>query len=95
MLDEIELARKHGDLQDGPMAKIAEKFEGILARAGVERFGEVGEPFDPTIHQAISHTVAELPAGVTDTTVVQVMQAGYRIGERVVRAAMVAVADPQ
>lgn len=95
VMDEIQLARQHGDLKDGPFAKIAEKFEGILTKGGVERIGKVGETFDPTVHQAISHAVAELPEGVTDTTVVQVMQAGYRIGERVVRPAMVAVADPQ
>lgn len=94
-LDEIELARKHGDLTDGPFAKIAEKIETTLSgKYGVERFGAEGDVFDPVIHQAISHTVTELPDGTRDTTVVQVMAPGYRMGEKVVRPAMVAVADP-
>lgn len=95
VLDEIHLAREHGDLAEGtPFAKIAEKLEGILAGHGVERFGAVGETFDPTIHEALMHTTADLPEGTTDTTVVMVMQPGYRIGERVVRPARVSVADP-
>lgn len=94
-LDEIELARVHGDLTEGPFAKIAAKIETTLAgKYGVERYGAEGDPFDPNLHQAISHTVAELPAGTSGTTVVQVMAPGYRMGERVVRPAMVAVADP-
>ncbi len=94
VLDEIQLARDHGELQDGPFAKIAEKLEGILGKYGVERYGAVGETFDPTVHDAMMHTVAELGPGVSETTVTQVMRPGYRVGERIVRAAMVAVADP-
>ncbi|STD12326.1 HSP-70 cofactor [Dermatophilus congolensis] len=95
VLDEIGLARAHGDLETGPLAKIAEKLETSLFKQGVERFGAEGDVFDPTVHQAISHDVRELPEGVTDTTVVQVMQPGYRIGDRVVRPAIVGVADPK
>ncbi|WP_307781324.1 nucleotide exchange factor GrpE [Agilicoccus flavus] len=95
VLDEIHLARQHGELESGPFAKIAAKLEGVLAKQGVERYGEPGETFDPTVHEAIMHTQAELAPGTTDTTVVQVMQPGYRVGGRVVRAALVAVADPQ
>ncbi|MDO5698072.1 MAG: nucleotide exchange factor GrpE [Dermatophilus congolensis] len=95
VLDEIHLARQHGDLVDGPFARIAEKLEGILGRYGVERYGAEGEPFDPMVHQAITHTETDLPAGVTVTTVIQVMQPGYRMGEKVVRPAFVAVADPR
>lgn len=94
VMDEIHLARQHGELDGGPFAKIAEKFEGILAKHGVVRFGENGETFDPMVHQALMHTTADLPPGTTETTVTQVMQPGYKIGERVVRPAMVAVADP-
>jgi len=56
--------------------------------------GEVGETFDPAVHEALMHTTADLPPGTSDTTVVMVMQPGYRMGERVVRPARVSVADP-
>ena len=94
VMDEIHLARQHGELEGGPFAKIAEKFESILARYGVQRYGEPGETFDPNVHEAVMHTHAELAPGTTDTTVVQIMQPGYRLGERVLRPALVAVADP-
>lgn len=94
VLDEIHLAREHGELQVGPFAKIAEKLEGILGKYGVERFGAAGETFDPTVHQALMHSQADLGPGVTETTVTQVMHPGYKLGERVIRPAMVAVADP-
>lgn len=94
VLDEIHLAREHGELQSGPFAKIAEKLEVILGKYGVERFGAVGETFDPMVHQALMHAQTDLGPGVTETTVTQVMHPGYKLGERVIRPAMVAVADP-
>ena len=94
-LDDIHLARQHGDLESGPFAAIADKLEGALARFGVERFGQPGEAFDPMVHEALMHLEAELAEGTEVTTVVQVMQPGYRMGERIIRAARVAVADPQ
>ena len=94
VLDEIHLAREHGELQSGPFAKIAEKLEAILGKYGVERFGAAGERFDPTVHQALMHAQQDLGPGITETTVTQVMHPGYRLGERVIRPAMVAVADP-
>ncbi|WP_313022802.1 nucleotide exchange factor GrpE [Mobilicoccus sp.] len=95
VLDEIHFARQHGELtEDSPFSKIAAKLEGVLAGYGVAMYGEVGETFDPVVHEALMHTTAELPPGTTDTTVVMVMQPGYRIGERVVRPARVSVADP-
>ena len=96
VLDDVHLARQHGDLEaGGPFAAIVDKLEAVLARQGLTRFGEVGEPFDPTVHEALMHTQAELAQGTQVTTVVQVLQPGYRSGERVLRAARVAVADPQ
>lgn len=92
VLDDIELARQHGDLADGPMAKIAEKVETTLGRFGVARFGEANELFDPNVHEALMHVEAEAPEGVDGTFVVQVLQPGYKVGERVVRAARVSVA---
>jgi len=94
VLDEVHLARQHGDLESGPFASIADKLEAILAKFGLSRYGEPGEEFDPTVHEALMHTQAELAEGTTSTTVVQVLQPGYRVGERVLRAARVAVADP-
>jgi len=95
VLDDIHLARLHGDLEVGPFAAIAEKLEGTLTKFGVERFGQPGDPFDPAVHEALMHTQAELAEGTEVTTVVQVLQPGYKMGERMIRAARVVVADPQ
>lgn len=89
-LDEVELARQHGELV-GPFAAVAEKLEAALAKFGWERYGAAGEPFDPTVHEALMHAHAD---DVTEPTVVQVLQPGYRVAERIVRAARVAVAEP-
>lgn len=99
-LDEIHLAREHGDLTDGPFRSIADKLEASLGRYGLERFGAKGEPFDPARHEALMHAPwpqddPDLPAGTSGTTVVTVLQPGYLAGERVLRAARVAVADPE
>lgn len=91
VLDDIELARQHGDLV-GPFASIAEKLEATLGRFGIERYGAAGEPFDPQVHEALMHGHS---ADVTEPTVQQVLQPGYRMGERIVRAARVAVVDPE
>jgi molecular chaperone GrpE len=89
--DDNELAPHHGDLV-GPFASIAEKLEGTLGRFGIERYGAAGEPFDPQVHEALMHGHS---ADVTEPTVQQVLQPGYRMGERVIRAARVAVVDPE
>ena len=94
VLDDIHMARQAGDLAGGPFAAIADKLEATLGRYGVERLGEAGQEFDPNVHEALMHVEAELPEGATGTTVVQVLQPGYRIGDRLVRAARVSVADP-
>jgi molecular chaperone GrpE len=95
VLDDIYMARQAGDLKEGPFAAIADKLEGVLGKFGIERVGEAGEEFDPNIHEALMHVQAELPEGATATTVVQVLQPGYRNGDRLVRAARVSVADPE
>ncbi|CAN5664304.1 nucleotide exchange factor GrpE [soil metagenome] len=95
VLDDIQLARQHGDLTAGPFASIAEKLEATLARYGVERFGEPGTPFDPSIHDALMHVEEELAEGTEVTTVVGVLQPGYKLGEKILRPARVSVADPQ
>jgi molecular chaperone GrpE len=97
VLDDVHLARQHGDLS-GPFAAIADKLEATLGRFGLERYGEPGEAFDPMVHEALVHTEAELAEGTTTTTVVQILQPGYRVtsggGDKVLRPARVAVADP-
>jgi len=95
VLDDVHAAREHGDLEGTPFAAIADKLEGILGRFGVETIGAKGEEFDPAIHEALMHMEAELPEDATTTTVVQVIQPGFKMGERVVRPARVSVADPQ
>ena len=93
MLDDIDSARAHGELAEGtPFAAIAEKFEGVLTRFGWERYGAKGEVFDPNVHEALLHSHSP---DVTETTVSEVLQAGHRAGERIVRAARVAVVDPE
>ena len=91
VLDEIELARQHGDLT-GTFETTAGKLEAILAdKFGLVRFGEVGEVFDPTIHEALMATESD---EVGEPSISLVLQPGYRLGERVVRAARVQVANP-
>lgn len=95
VMDDITGARDHGDLTDGPFAAIADKLENTLGRFGFERYGAVGEAFDPEIHEALMNLpFAELPTDATSTTIVQVLQPGYRAASRVIRPARVAVADP-
>ena len=90
VFDDIERARSHGDLT-GALKSIAEQLELIIAKLGVEAFGEVGDPFDPTIHEAVMHNESE---HVTEPTSTTVMRKGYRHGERMLRPAMVGVSDP-
>lgn len=91
VLDDVHLARQHGDLT-GPFVAIADKLENTLGRIGLVRYGEVGEPFDPAVHEALMHSHSDEYAVATCA---QVLQPGYRFGERVLRPARVAVADPQ
>jgi molecular chaperone GrpE len=91
VLDTIDRAREHGDLDPGFRA-VAEQLERVVAGLGLTKFGEVGDPFDPRIHEALSH-IGEDPE-VEVTTCKVVAKAGYRLGERVVRAAQVLVVDP-
>lgn len=103
VLDDVQLAREHGDLVGGPFAAIADKLEGTLGRFGLSRYGAIGETFDPMEHEALMHVEWDqshrdnpaLPDGAGATLVVQVLQPGYRAGEQVLRPARVAVADPE
>lgn len=91
VFDDLHLAREHGDLQ-GPFAAIADKLEATLAsQHGFARFGQAGDAFDPTQHEAL---VAMPHPEVEQDTVHEVLQPGYRAGERVLRPARVAVHTP-
>ncbi|SPT53669.1 Heat shock protein B25.3 [Actinomyces bovis] len=91
VLDEVALAREHGDLT-GPFEAMAVKLESILGeKYGLLRFGEVGELFDPALHEAL---MAVEDAEVAEPTIKLVLQPGYRLGEKVIRAARVQVANP-
>ncbi|MFB0628022.1 nucleotide exchange factor GrpE [Streptomyces sp. AB3(2024)] len=90
-LDDIGRAREHGELVGG-FKSVAESLETAAAKMGLQQFGKEGEPFDPTIHEALMHSYAP---DVTEDTCVAILQPGYRIGERTIRPARVAVAEPQ
>ncbi|MEU9329705.1 nucleotide exchange factor GrpE [Streptomyces canus] len=91
VLDDIGRAREHGELLGG-FKSVAESLETVAAKMGLQQFGKEGEPFDPTIHEALMHSYAP---DVTETTCVAILQPGYRFGERTIRPARVAVAEPQ
>jgi molecular chaperone GrpE len=94
ILDDLDRAREHGDLTGGLKA-IADKLDAVVAGFGLVAFGEVGDPFDPTIHEAVMHEdVSADAAGFTVPTATTVLRKGYRHGERLLRAAMVGVSDP-
>lgn len=91
VLDNINRARDHGELVGG-FKSVGESLESVTAKLGLQTFGKEGEPFDPMIHEALMHSYAP---DVTETTCVAILQPGYRFGERTIRPARVAVAEPQ
>jgi molecular chaperone GrpE len=90
VLDSLQAAREHDELTGG-FKGVAEEIERIAARHGLESYGEAGDPFDPRIHEALMNAQAD---GITVTTCVTVLQPGYKIKDRVIRPARVAVAEP-
>jgi molecular chaperone GrpE len=91
VLDDIDRARSHGEL-DGGFKLVADGLETTLAKLGLERYGTAGEPFDPTVHEALTHGHSP---DVSEPTCADVLQPGYRVGERILRPARVAVVDPE
>jgi molecular chaperone GrpE len=90
VLDDIDRAHEHGEVEGG-FKLVADGLETTLTKLGLERFGTVGEPFDPNVHEALTHG---LSADVAEPTCGQVFQPGYRVGERVLRPARVGVLEP-
>jgi len=91
VLDDIGRAREHGELSGG-FKSVAESLESTVTKLGLVSFGTEGEPFDPNVHEALTHSYS---TAVTEPTCVQILQPGYKVGERIVRPARVAVAEPE
>jgi molecular chaperone GrpE len=90
-VDDLYRAESHGDLAGSPLELVAQKLHAGFARYGLRAVGEKGEAFDPHLHEA----VVQLPtAGVTVNTVADVIEPGYALGDRLLRAAKVAVSVP-
>ena len=91
VMDDLDRAREHGELEGGLKA-IAESLEKIVEGQGLHKFGAAGDEFDPTRHEALMHGHSP---DVTTSTCQNIVQAGYTIGDRVVRPALVTVVDPE
>jgi molecular chaperone GrpE len=91
VLDDVRSAREHEELSGGFKA-VAEEIERVTSKYGLETFGEAGDPFNPHIHEALLHAHAD---GIDGPTCVEILQPGYRIGDRILRPARVAVAEPE
>jgi molecular chaperone GrpE len=91
VLDDIGRAREHEELEGG-FRSVGEALEQTVEKLGLTRFGDAGDAFDPTLHEAVTHAHS---SEVTRPTCVQIFAPGYRIGDRVVRPARVGVADPE
>ncbi len=90
VLDAIDQAREHGELSGG-FKSVADSLQAALGRLGLIIYGEKGDPFDPKIHEALTHSYSP---DVTEDTCVEILQPGYQVGDRILRPARVAVAEP-
>lgn len=88
VLDDLDRAREHGDLESGPLRTFSDKLTGALDGLGLATFGAEGEDFDPSLHEAVQHEGAG-----GHPVLAAVLRKGYKLGERVLRSAMVAVTD--
>ena len=91
VLDDISRAEEHGELTGGFKA-VADQLLAITTKLGLSQFSDVDVPFDPNIHEALMHATSP---DVSETSVTQVLQPGYKFKERVIRPARVAVTDPE
>jgi molecular chaperone GrpE len=89
-LDAIGIARDHGELSGG-FKSVADQLQAAMVKLGLTTYGQRGDAFDPKIHEALTSTVS---ADVTQDTCVEILQPGYKVGERILRPARVAVAEP-
>jgi molecular chaperone GrpE len=90
-IDDLTRAETHGDLAGSPLELVAQKLRAGFARYGLRTVGEKGETFDPHLHEAL----VQLPTpGIEVNTVADVIEPGYALGDRLIRAAKVAVSVP-
>ena len=90
VLDAIDQAREHGELSGG-FKSVADSLQSAVGKLGLVAYGEKGDAFDPKIHEALTHTYSP---DVTEDTCVEIFQPGYKVGEKILRPARVAVAAP-
>ena len=90
LIDDLELARQHGDLEDGPLKAFSDNLQAVLQRQKTQAFGAEGDAFDPEIHEAVQ----DLSQG-DEKVIGTVLRKGYRVGDRLIRNAMVIIADPE
>ena len=88
VLDDLDRARAHGDLESGPLRGVADKIADTLKGQGLTAFGAEGDAFDPALHEAVQHD-----GEGAEPVIGQVYRQGYRLGERLLRTAMVTVTD--
>lgn len=88
VLDDLDRARSHGDLESGPLKSVADKLAAALEGIGLTSFGTEGEEFDPALHEAVQHE-----GDGSNPVIGAVMRQGYKLGDQVLRHAMVAVVD--
>jgi molecular chaperone GrpE len=88
VLDDLDRARSHGDLESGPLKSVADKLAAALQGIGLEAFGAEGDEFDPSLHEAVQHE-----GDGSNPVIGTVMRRGYRLGDLVLRHAMVGVVD--
>ncbi len=88
VLDDLDRARSHGDLESGPLKSVADKLATVLEGLGLSGFGDEGDEFDPSLHEAVQHE-----GEGTHPIVGSVMRRGYKVGDQVVRHALVGVVD--
>jgi molecular chaperone GrpE len=91
VLDDLERARSHGDLDSGPLKSVADKLFGALTGLGLAAFGAEGDDFDPVLHEAVQHEGDG--AEGSKPVIGNVMRQGYKLGEQVLRHALVGVVD--
>jgi len=90
VLDAIDQAREHGELSGG-FKSVADSLQSAVNKLGLVAYGDKGDAFDPKIHEALTHTYSP---DVTEDTCVEIFQPGYKVGEKILRPARVAVAAP-
>jgi molecular chaperone GrpE len=88
VLDDLDRARSHGDLESGPLKAVADKLEAVLTGMGLAAFGLEGEQFDPSLHEAVQHE-----GEGSNPVIGHVMRRGYKLGDQVLRHALVGVVD--